>query len=141
MQKIKQLAQSQATKLLLLNKISNLIRMSINMKDILKSTLKELELMFNAFKAYYAEKDGANFVIKVSSKRVEVGKTIVFDNDTNSKILDKLIVCNYCLREYNGAEPFTERVQRLIVPVYHQKDQPERQNIYSNRLRGKQSDI
>lgn len=122
LQKIKQLAQSQATKLLLLNKISNLIRMSINTKDILKSTLKELELMFNAFKAYYAEKDGANFVIKVSSKRVEVGKTIVFDNDTNSKILDKLIVCNYCLREYNGAEPFTERVQRLIVPVYHQKD-------------------
>lgn len=122
LQKIKQLAQSQATKLLLLNKISNLIRLSINTNDILKSTLKELGTMFNAFKYYYATKLEEGFEIKISSKKSDMRKYIQFDANTNLKILEKQISCNFCLREYNGAEPFAERVQRIIVPVYHQEE-------------------
>ena len=122
LQKIKQLAQSQATKLLLLNKISGLIRKSINTKEILKATLTELEMVFNAFKSYYAEKVESSFEIKYSSDRSEKGKVIEFDVETQGKILAKQIGCNFCLREYNGASPFAERVQRIVVPVYHQND-------------------
>ena len=122
LQKIKQLAQSQATKLLLLNKISSLIRMSITTNDILKSTLRELEAVFNTFKSYYATKLDDSFEIKYSSYKDEIGKIINFDTDTKNKIFAKQIGCSYCLREYNGAEPFSERVQRIIVPVYHKSE-------------------
>lgn len=119
LQKIKQLAQSQATKLLLLNKISGLIRKSINTKEILKATLTELEMVFNAFKSYYAGKKESSFEIKYSSDKAEQGKIIEFDAEINSKIFAKQIGCNFCLREYNSAKPFAERVQRIVVPVYH----------------------
>ncbi len=120
--KIKQLAQSQATKLLLLNKISGLIRKSINTKEILKATLTELEMVFNAFKSYYAEKKDLGYQIKYSSDSREIMKNIEFDKETESKILAKQIGYNFCLREYDGATPFAERVQRIVVPVYHQND-------------------
>jgi len=122
LQKIKQLAQSQATKLLLLNKISNLIRLSINTNNILKSTLSELETMFNAFKSYYAIESEGKFEIKISSQKSEKGKVISFDADTKSKIFAKQISCNFCLREYDGASPFSERIQRIVVPVYHKDE-------------------
>ena len=41
--------------MILINKISNLIRESIDISKILTSALGELSSMFNAFKAYYAE--------------------------------------------------------------------------------------
>ncbi len=121
LQKIKQLAQSQAMKLLLLNKVSNLIRLSINTSEILKSTLKELELMFNTFKSYYAAKIDEGFEIKVSSEKKEKGKIINFDDETEKKLLDKQIGYNFCLREYKGAKPFPERIQRIVVPVYNKE--------------------
>ncbi len=122
LQKIKQLAQSQAMKLLLLNKISNLIRLSINTSVILKSTLKELETMFNTFKSYYASKHDNGYEITVSSAKKDIGKIITFDNETEKKLKEKQIGYNFCLREYDGAKPFPERVQRIVVPVYHKED-------------------
>lgn len=122
LQKIKQLAQSQAMKLLLLNNISNIIRLSISTPEILKSTLKELEIMFNTFKSYYAEKYGDGYKITVSSVKKETGKVINFDDDTEKKLKVKQVGYNYCLREYNGAKPFPERVQRIVVPIYNKED-------------------
>ncbi len=122
LQKIKQLAQSQAMKLLLLNNISNIIRLSISTPEILKSTLKELEIMFNTFKSYYAEKYGDGYKITVSSVKKETGKVINFDDDTEKKLKAKQVGYNYCLREYNGAKPFPERVQRIVVPIYNKED-------------------
>ena len=122
LQKIKQLAQSQAMKLLLLNNISNIIRLSISTPEILKSTLKELEIMFNTFKSYYAERYGDGYKIMVSSVKKETGKVINFDDDTEKKLKAKQVGYNYCLREYNGAKPFPERVQRIVVPIYNKED-------------------
>ena len=122
LQKIKQLAQSQAMKLLLLNKISNLIRLSINTSQILKSTLKELETVFNTFKSYYASKCDTGYEITVSSVKKDAGKIITFDDETEKKLKEKQIGYNFCLREYNDAKPFPERVQRIVVPVYHKED-------------------
>ncbi len=120
--KIKQLAQSQAMKLLILNNISNIIRLSISTQEILKSTLGELETMFNTFKSYYAEKTESGYKIFVTSTQKDTGKIITFDDETEKKLRKKQIGYNYCLREYNGAKPFPERVQRIVVPIYHKED-------------------
>ncbi len=122
LQKIKQLAQSQAMKLLLLNNISNLIRVSINTTDILEATLKELETVFNTFKSYYAAKTEEGYEITVSSNKKETGKIVTFDDETEKKLKEKQIGYNFCLKEYNGAKPFPERVQRIVVPICHKKE-------------------
>ncbi len=122
LQKIKQLAQSQAMKLLLLNKTSNLIRSTINTSEILKSTLNELGTMFNTFKSYYASKAEKGYEITVSSIKKDTGVIITFDAETEKKLKAKQIGYNYCLKEYNGAKAFPERVQRIVVPIYHKED-------------------
>ena len=122
LQKIKQLAQSQAMKLLLLNKTSNLIRSTINTSEILKSTLNELGTMFNTFKSYYASKAEKGYEITVSSIKKDTGVIITFDAETEKKLKAKQIGYNYCLKEYNGAKAFPERVQRIVVPIYHKEN-------------------
>ena len=63
LQKIKQKAQSQAIRIALINKVSNLVRESMDISKILKSALTELAMMFGAFKAYYAETVNKEFKI------------------------------------------------------------------------------
>ncbi|MBR1680613.1 hypothetical protein IJ707_02360 [bacterium] len=53
--------QVQAVKMALINKISNIIRESIDSKKILNSALKELATVFGAFRAYYASSENDNF--------------------------------------------------------------------------------
>lgn len=118
--KIKLQAQSQAMKLLLLNNISNIIRESIDTSVILKSALKELSLMFAAFRAYYApvyRKD--KFRIQESLYKKDLGKIISFDGEVNECIKSAKVSCITCRKEYKDAEPFKENVQRIVLPIYH----------------------
>ena len=62
--KIKQKAQAQAIKMVLINKISNIIRESIDVSKITNSALKELSGMFGAFKTYYASNQDKSFKIE-----------------------------------------------------------------------------
>ena len=117
--KIQLLAQSQAIKLLLLNNISNIIRGSINTSIILKSALKELSEMFGAFRAYYAVSEESKFIIKESTIKKEINKTISFDKGVNEYIKNGKVSCITCRKEYNEAEPFKENVQRIVMPIYH----------------------
>ena len=119
MSKIKLQAQSQAMKLLLLNNISNIIRGSINTSIILKSALKELSEMFGAFRAYYAVSEESKFIIKESTIKKEINKTISFDKGVNEYIKNGKVSCITCRKEYNEAEPFKENVQRIVMPIYH----------------------
>ena len=48
LQKIKMKAQSQAIRIALINKVSNIIRESIDISQILQSELKELAIMFSS---------------------------------------------------------------------------------------------
>ena len=119
MSKIKLQAQSQAMKLLLLNKISNIIRESINTSVILRSALKELSEMFAAFRSYYAVSDGTGFVIKESINKKDINKTITFDKTVSDFINNRKVSCITCRKEYKEAEPFRENVQRIVMPIYH----------------------
>lgn len=124
LQKIKQKAQSQAIRIALINKVSNNIRESIDLSQILQSALKELAIMFGAYKAYYAKANGRQFEIdeaygeKKSKKKV----LISFDDNTAETIDRKEIAISNSLIEYVGAKPFKEPVLRIIIPVHHMQN-------------------
>ncbi len=116
--------QTQALKMILINKISNIIRESIDISKILNSTLGELSSMLNAFKAYYAEFNEENSFkvteIYPAKKRATIlGQTISYDENTYKKIINNETIFSHCLKEYNEAEPFKAPVLRIILPIYH----------------------
>ena len=119
--KVKQQAQSQAMKLLLLNNISNIIRSSIDSSHIINSALDELSQLFAAFRAYYAvySKDMAAYIINESLHKKDIGRKITFDKITEKSISEGKVFCASCMKEFIEAKPFNELVQRVILPIYH----------------------
>lgn len=121
LQKIRQKAQSQAFRIALINKVSNIIRASMDISMILNSALKELAIMFGCFKAYYASACDVGFSIKevYGENRYARDLSISFDEHVMNKLNSGNISISYSLLEYIGAEPFKQSVLRIIVPVYH----------------------
>jgi len=120
--KIKQKAQSQAIRIALINKVSNTIRESMNISTILQSALKELSIMFGAYRSYYASYRDKHFTFQEVYGDVDdlpCNSTFELDKMTCETILRKEISVSNCLREYANAEPFKQPVLRIIVPVYH----------------------
>lgn len=119
LQKIRQKAQSQAIRIALINKVSNNIRESIDISQILQSALKELSIMFSAYSAYYAKAENKTFIIKEVYGKKKSIKEIQFDDKTFETIEAREIsVCNVML-EYVDAKPFKQPVLRIIIPVHH----------------------
>ncbi len=124
LQKIKRKAQSQAIRIALINKVSNIIRESIDISQILQSALKELSIMFGAYKAYYAKADKKGFIVEeiYGLKKSKMPHVINFDEKTSETIAAKEIsVCN-SLMEYADAKPFKQPVLRIIVPVHQMQN-------------------
>ena len=121
LQKIKQKAQSQAIRIALINKVSNNIRESIDISQIIQSALRELSVMFGAYKAYYAKANKDTFLIQevYGEKKSKMPKEIKFDEKTSKTIAAKEISLTNCLIEYADAKPFKQPVLRIIVPVHH----------------------
>ena len=120
--KIKQKAQSQAIRIALINKVSNTIRESIDISNILQSTLKELSIMFGAYRSYYAAFKGNKFSILETYGEKITNKSNDFfelDKSTLAVIQKKEISISNCIKEYLNAKPFKQPVLRIIVPVYH----------------------
>jgi len=124
MSKIKQQAQSQAMKLLLLNNISNIIRESVDTSVILLSALDELSRLFASFRAYYAiySKDMSACIINESVDKKDIGRKITFDKVTEKSVASGKVFCSSCMKEFTEAKPFNELVQRVIMPIYHMNE-------------------
>lgn len=121
LQNIKQKAQSQAIRIALINKVTNLVRESIDISKILNSALSELAIMFGAFKAYFAKYDNKTFnVVEIyGSEKLSKFCPISFDSDTFNTIQKNKVSIVHCLKEYIDAEPFKQSVMRIIIPVFH----------------------
>ena len=121
LQNIKQKAQAQAFKIALINKVSNIIRESMNISIILDSVLKELAIMFGCFRTYYAQKNDESFEIinTYGEKNYAQNLKITFDDYVMSKLSSGQISTGYSLNEYVGAEPFGQSVLRVVIPVFH----------------------
>ncbi len=119
--KVKQHAQSQAMKLLLLNNISNIIRGSVDTSKILTSALDELSQLFAAFRAYYAvySKDMSAYIVNESLNKKDISRKITFDKETEQAISRGKVFCTSCMKEFSEAKPFNELVQRIVLPIYH----------------------
>lgn len=121
--KIKQKAQAQAIKMVLINKMSNIIRESIDISKITNSALKELADMFGAFKTYYASTLDKSFKVEeVYGKgfKSEINSIVKFDTETYKAIANKEIVVSSCLKEHlNAPKNLKESAARIIVPIYH----------------------
>lgn len=119
--KIKQKAQAQAIKMVLINKISNIIRESIDISKITNSALKELSSMFGAFKIYYASTFDKSFKIEQINKdfKSEIGSVVKFDDATHKLIVNKQIVVSNCLKEHLSASNLKKCAFRIIIPIYH----------------------
>lgn len=122
LQSIKQKAQSQAVRIALINKVSNNIRESLELSKIIQSALKELAIMFSAYKAYYAKVDGKNFVIEEVFGGKNLKEQIHFDDKTTKTIEAKEIAVSNVLLEYIDAKAFKQPVLRIIVPVHYMQN-------------------
>ena len=121
LREIRQKAQSQAFKIALINKISNIIRESMDISMILNSVLKELSMMFGCFKTYYAYTNINGFIIQETfgEDSISPRTQITFDNAIMNALNKQKVSISYSLSEYIGAEPFKQPVLRIIVPIFH----------------------
>lgn len=119
--KIKQKAQAQAIKVVLINKMSNAIRESIDTSKIINSALKELSAMFGSFKIYYASSKNKSFTIEQINKefKTEIGSVVKFDDATYKSISNKEIITSGCMKEHLNANNLQKCVFRIVVPIYH----------------------
>lgn len=122
LESIKQQAQSQALKMALINKISNIMRESIDLESIILPTLKELSVIFNAFRAYYAEFSHNTFKIVQTLDEEDIGIAIMFDNLVMKDVANKKISHTRCIKEYMSAKPYKESIQRIVVPINHMNE-------------------
>ena len=120
LQKIRQQAQAQAIRIALTNKVSNIIRESMDISMILNSALKELAIMFGCFKAYYAaSEDGGFRIVETYGEKNSKSSEILFDAYAMKQLKSGKISISYSLSEYMDAEPFKQSVLRIITPVFH----------------------
>ena len=115
------MAQEQAVKMALLNKISNSIRKYIDLSDIINSAFSEFSEFFGAFKIYYAVKHGADFKIEQINKDFinEKNSIIKFDEKSLKDIKSNKITSSVCLKEHLESETFKTSVcqafERFLV--------------------------
>lgn len=121
LQKIRQKAQSQAIRIAMINKVSNIIRESMDISVILNSSLKELAIMFGCFRTYFASSSNSGFCVEqvYGEKNLAKNTQIKFDAYTMKQLNNNKISISYSLMEYANAEPFKQSVLRVIVPVFH----------------------
>lgn len=123
LQKIRQKAQTQAIRIALINKMSNIIRKSMDISVILNSALEELAMMFGAYKAYYAKHfDGYFQMEEVFGDKTKSKAKIMYDENTYQQIVSGNISISHALLEYAGAVPLKQPVLRIIVPVFYMQE-------------------
>lgn len=122
--KIKQKAQSQAIRIALINKVSNIIRGSMDLSVILSSALNELSDMFGTFKTYYASNNKESFCIEevYPQKNEDLKNEFKFDDEVAETIHLGRISVQHCLKEYQNAVSFKQPVMRIAVPVFHMQN-------------------
>lgn len=123
---LQQQAQVQTVKLGLLNRISNVIRESIDLNKIIDSALKELSNLFGATKVYYATvKDNSFFVEHVYPKTYKdvIGQKAEFSADTKKILSAKKIKISACIKDFLNSEiTYPAQTTRIIIPVTRLQD-------------------
>lgn len=114
-------AQNQAIRMALLNRISASIRDSTDISTLTMSALKELSIIFGAYKAYYASKAVNGFEIEeIYPERYknETGTIITYDAKIRESIDAKEHSIMLTMKEYENASLLEAAVNRILIPVW-----------------------
>lgn len=118
--KIKTDAQSQAVKIALINKVSNIFSTSLDLSKILTPALNEILTMFGAFRVFYAEyKNDKFYPLSFAGADFKYPKSIDFDKKTLDSIIDNNISVENKFCEYENAPSFKAPILRTVVPIFH----------------------
>ena len=134
---LQQKAQTQALKLALMHRVSNVIRESMDINKIINSTLKELFNLFAAIKVYYVElKNNYYCIDSVYPEKFSsiLGEKVEFSAESQNFVKTKSIRVNSCIKEYLYSEiTYPVLVTRIIVPVYRMHEVLGILMIYTNQ--------
>lgn len=124
---IKQKAQNQAVKMSILNRIGIKIRKTINIEEIIEAAIKELKVLFGAFKIYYATYEGEyNFRIRnILSLEYLKEKDNVYSisRQDYAKLLQRRYILSSVLKSQElSVEIFPVNYYQLIIPLYHKTE-------------------
>ncbi len=120
---LREVAQNQAIKMALLNRISSIIRESTDVSAIIKSTLEEIHKLLGSSKTYYAIKTGASFEVTDSypqnSSNVSKEK-VIFEDEILKLIKNQKISTTTCIKEHqNSHGTLSKNTKRIIIPVFN----------------------
>lgn len=122
---LKEKAQYQAIKMSFLNKISMIMRESIDIATIINSTMAEIQSILGASKIYFAVEQKKSFNIKYITPEKysdSLNSKVEFEDSIINSIKSKKITMTSCLKECkNSDSTLSKNTKRIIIPLYHQK--------------------
>ncbi len=113
------MAQNQAAKMAILNRISTTLRnSSIDIKTLLENALRELAIVFGANKAYFAKFENESYNLQYAYPKGNLGEKIEFDKNIEEEIKLGNIHYSKTIKEHNLSEIiYNQAHTRIILPI------------------------
>lgn len=113
------MAQNQAAKMAILNRISTTLRnSSIDIKTLLENALRELAIVFGANKAYFTKCENEKFNLQYAYPKGNMGECFEFDESANNEIKLGNIHYSKTIKEHNSSSViFNQAHTRIIMPI------------------------
>jgi len=113
------MAQNQAVKMGLLNRISTSILETKDIKDLINTALKELSIIFAAAKVYFIADTNKIEYIYPAGYSSQIGEDVLFDDNTQKDLAAKKISAAAVMKEHQGiAEHLKSPLTRIVMPSY-----------------------
>jgi signal transduction histidine kinase len=120
--KLQEHAQSQISKMAIINKLSLVIRETNDIVTILSCALEEIHNLLGSYKTYFSVKEKSFFKVRYSVLKNDIEPNILtaYEEDVVTQIKNKNIVETICLKEYLNSDIILSKgVKRIIIPVYN----------------------
>lgn len=121
---LKESAQNQAIKTSFLNRISMIMRESLDIDTLILATIIEVKNILGAYKTYFAIPYKNQFKAKyITPESCYDKKNLILDYNENviETIKSKKITMAPCIKECkNSKETLGKNIKRIIIPIYHQ---------------------
>lgn len=110
------IAQNQAVKMGLLNRISTSILETKDIKDLINTALKELGIMFGATKVYFAQNNAIEYIFP--QNLTGLGERVVFDTSVQELLSQGQVSISTVLKEHQESqEHLKSPMTRIVVPI------------------------
>ncbi len=113
------MAQNQAAKMAILNRISTTLRnSSIDIKTLFENALRELAIVFGANKVYFTKCANEKYSLQYAYPKGNIGESFEFDENIINEIKLGNIHYSKTIKEHNSSEIiFNQAHTRIIMPI------------------------